>query len=60
MQKEHIAPFINMKYRNFGTGAKIVVVIVGVVPIDINLAITGIPVHVRNVAIGITRTRFIV
>jgi hypothetical protein len=47
-------------FGDFGTGTKIVVGIVGVVPIDIDLAIVGVPVDVRDVAIAIARTRFII
>jgi len=46
--------------RYFGTGTKIVVGIVEVVPVDIDLAIVGIEVDVRHVAIGVARARFIV
>jgi hypothetical protein len=45
--------------EDFGTGTQIVVGVVHVVPVDIHLAIVGIPVHVGNVAIGVARTRFI-
>lgn len=46
--------------RDFGTGTKIVVGIVGVVPIDIDLAVARIPVDVRHIAVAIARTRFII
>jgi len=45
---------------DFGTGTQIVVTVVGVVVADIDLTIGKIEVHVRNVAVGIARARFII
>ena len=45
--------------RDFGTGPEIVIVVVGVVPIHVDLAIVRIEVDVRNIAIAIARTRFL-
>jgi len=45
--------------RYFGTGTDVTVGIVGVVPVDIDLAVVGVPVDVRDIAILIARARFI-
>jgi hypothetical protein len=42
---------------NCGTGAEKAAGAAGMVPADTNLAIVGAPVHTRNIAAGIARTR---
>jgi len=43
--------------RDFCTGPKVVVPVVRVVPVDVDLAVVGVPVHVRHVAVRVARTR---
>ena len=43
--------------RDFGTGTDFVIVIVGVVPVDLELVV--VPVAVRHVAIRVTRARYL-
>ena len=46
--------------RDFGTGTKIVIGVVRVVPVDIDLAIVRVPVDVRDIAIRVARTRIFI
>ena len=39
------------------TGTEIVVGVVRIVPVHVDLAVVPVPVHVRNVAVLIARTR---
>jgi len=46
-------------WENFCAGTEIAVPILGVAPVDIQLAVVGIPVHVRNVAVGVPGARIL-
>ena len=45
--------------RDFGTGEQIVVVIVRIVPVDVELGVVRIPIEAWHIAVGITGARFI-
>jgi len=46
-------------YRNFPTGTQIRIGVLGVVPVDVKLAVIRVPVDLGNVAIRVARTRFL-
>lgn len=41
--------------RSFCTGTKVVVAVVWIVPVHLQVRIVGVPVHVRDVTIRVTR-----
>jgi len=47
-------------FRNFGTDTQIIIAIVRIIPIDVHLAIIGIEIHVRDVAVRVTRASFLI
>lgn len=43
--------------RNYLAGTQVVIGIARVVEVDLELAVVGIPVHVRHIAVSVARTR---
>lgn len=44
-------------HRNFCTGTEVVIGVVRIVPVDAQLAVVSVPVHVGHVAVRVTRAR---